>query len=230
MVCNSKWKKSPNLLSNIDLKYILIFGIVLLLIGFGFQTPVFSQENVLCPQRYETENRTIPLASQQISNSSTISKAICTYSKQSTSETTFVISWSPLGNVYGDWCAEKLMIQNGMGEYQSKTHYAKISASGILPSEFNYAQDFMRLLFIMVRDDSKPCFEPIQSIQIEKPTENTPDPKNTKKNITSSMGSNQLVQTTTAENFPNAHIQFVVQIMIIIVVIGIGYMIFRRYR
>lgn len=204
------------------------FGIIILAIGIGLQT-IYAQEEYLCPNVYDSEKRTIPLADQQISRSPTISKAVCTYHEQSTSKTIFNVSWSPTGKIYGDnWCNEKLTIENGIGTYQSKTHYVEISASGIQPFENNYAQDFMQTLFDIAKDDAMLCNGQIeQSLpRIEKQMEKLDD---------IDIPTSNENTTATIENSPTAipaknDVQFPLEILIVAIVAGIGFFIYKKYK
>lgn len=144
--------------------------LVLLLANVAVSVPqVYSQEEFLCPKQYETHNRIIALQDQHLTKSQVISKAICSYFEQNTSKTTFEIRWSSTGNLHaGEWCTDKLVIENGIGKYQSESHYVQISSTGILPSEYDDAKDFMQLLFVIVKDDAKSCNEIENFIIIEK--------------------------------------------------------------
>ncbi|NIU01670.1 MAG: hypothetical protein GWN01_12370, partial [Nitrosopumilaceae archaeon] len=86
-------------------KSILALGILLMVMIP--MNPAHGQENFLCPTNYDSQNRTVPLADQQVSKSPTISKGTCIYYDQSTSKTIFKVEWSPTGNVFGEtWCNE----------------------------------------------------------------------------------------------------------------------------
>ncbi len=195
--------------------------------SIGLQ-PIYAQEEHFCPNVYDSERRTIPLADQQISSSPTISKAVCTYHEQSTSKTIFKVSWSPSGKIYGDsWCNEKLTIENGIGTYQSKTHYVEISSSGIQPLESNYAQDFMQALFDIAKDDAMLCNgqteQPLPRIgkQIEAP-DGTDAPAYEE-------------NTTTIENSPTPipaedDVQFAFEIIIVAIVAGIWFFAYKKYK
>ena len=120
--------------------------------------PVHAQEEFLCPKQYEAHNRKITLQDQQITKSPIISKAVCSYFEQNTSKTTFEIRWSPTGNLHtGEWCIDRLIMESGIGKYKSGSHYVEISSTGILPSEYDDAKNFMQLLFVIVKDDAKSC-------------------------------------------------------------------------
>jgi len=188
----------------------------------------YGQNEFLCPTNYDSRNRTISLADQQVSKSPTISKATCTYYDQATSKIVFKVEWSPSGKVFGEtWCNELIKIENGIGTYQSESHYVRISASGIQPTESDYAKDLMQLLFVVIKDDAKFCPgyipEPVPQITESEEilqTESIPPPQ----------------ENTTEENtlqtieLDEPSINFPYEIVIIGIAVGIGLLVVRKIR
>ena len=141
-----------------DIKISNIF-LMIILANLIFNVPfTYGQEQFLCPKHYETKERKIALQDQHLTKSPVISKVVCSYFEQNTSRTVFEIRWSPNGNLHtGEWCEDKLSIENGIAKYLSDSHYIEISATGILPTEYNDAKDFIQLLFVVVKNDAKSC-------------------------------------------------------------------------
>lgn len=190
--------------------------------------PAYGQNDFLCPTNYDSRNRTIPLADQQVSKSPTISKATCTYYDQATSKIIFEMEWSPSGKVFGEtWCNELIKVENGIGAYQSKSHYVRISASGIQPTENDYAQDLMQLLFVIVKDDANFCpgYIPEQVPLVTESETQQNEPISThQENTTATEDQLQPIE------LDEPSIEFPYEIMIIGIAVGIGLVVFRKVR
>lgn len=190
--------------------------------------PAYGQNDFLCPTNYDSRNRTIPLADQQVSKSPTISKATCTYYDQATSKIIFEVEWSPSGKVFGEtWCNELIKVENGIGAYQSKSHYVRISANGIQPTENDYAQDLMQLLFVIVKDDAKFCpgYIPEQVPRItESETQQNQPISTSQKNSTTTEDELQSIE------LDEPSIDFPYEVLIIGIAAGIGLLVIRRIR
>lgn len=210
------------------IRTILALGILVVFIIIPSNS-AYGQNDFLCPTNYDSRNRTIPLADQQVSKSPTISKAICTYYDQATSKIVFEVEWSPSGKVFGEtWCNELIKIENGIGVYQSKSHYVRISTSGIQPTENDYAQDLMQLLFVIIKDDAKFCPgyipEQLPQITASKETQQT-----------EAISASQENTTTTEDKFQPTEldepsIEFSYEILIIGIAASIGLLVFRKVR
>lgn len=187
--------------------------------------PAYSQKEISCPIEYNPNDRHIPLQEDQISKSPTMSKMICSYHKQSTSTTIFEVSWSPSGKIYGgDWCTEKLTISHGIGEFQSSNHYVRILANGILPHEKEYAQNFMYVLYDMLKSNSKSCLSSTDEfvIQLEPPQEEIIENKD--------LTYQETKLDVKHEPDNDMSTQFPFEIIIVLTIAGIAYMLFRKYK
>lgn len=207
----------------------LLASIILSIIVIVPLNLAYGQNDFLCPTNYDSQNRTIPLADQQASKSPTISKATCTYYDQATSKTVFEVEWSPSGKVFGEtWCNELIKVENGIGTYQSKSHYVRISASGIQPTENDYAQDLMQLLFVIVKDDAKLCPgfipESVPHIAESKEVQKTEPIVNSQKNTTITEEELQAIE------LDEPSIDFPFEILTIGIAIGIGLLVLKRIR
>ena len=207
---------------------VLALGILVMLVIIPLNS-AHGQNDFLCPTNYDSRNRTIPLADQQESKSPTISKATCTYYDQASSKIVFEVEWSPSGKVFGEtWCNELIKVENGIGEYQSKSHYVRISASGIQPTENDYAQDLMQLLFVVVKDDAKFCpgYKSEQVPQITEPqeTQQTESIATSQENTTIESDELQPIE------LDEPSIEFPYEIIIIGIAFGIGFLVFRKVR
>jgi len=187
--------------------------------------PAYSQEEISCPLEYNPNERHIPLQDEQISKSPTISKMVCSYHKQSTSRTIFEISWSPSGKIYGgDWCNEKLIISHGIGEFQSVDRYVKILANGILPHEKEHAQNFMYVLFDMLKNNSKSCLPDIDEFVIQS------EPPQEEIIYDEKLPHQEIKADVKHEPNKDTPIQFLFEIIIILIIAGIAYVLFRKYK
>lgn len=209
------------------IRTILALGILTVFIIFPSNL-VYGQNDFLCPTNYDSRNRTIPLDDQQVSKSPTISKATCIYYDQATSKIVFEVEWSPSGKVFGEtWCNELIKVENGIGTYQSKYHYVRISASGIQPTENDYAQDLMQLLFVIIKDDAKLCPghipEQVPQITESKETQQT-EAVSELENTTATKDKFQPIE------LDEPSIEFPYEVLIIGIAAGIGLLVFRKVR
>ncbi|NIP62080.1 MAG: hypothetical protein GWN01_15580, partial [Nitrosopumilaceae archaeon] len=152
----------------------------------------------------------------------------CTYYDQSTSKTIFKVEWSPTGNVFGEtWCNELIKVENGIGTYQSKSHYVRVSASGIQPTESNYAKDLMQLLFVIVKEDAKFC-----PGYIPESIPQAIEPKNTQKteSISTSHENTTKKDELQFKQLDEPSIDFPYEVIILGIAVGIGLFVFRKIR
>jgi hypothetical protein len=208
-----------------------IWGVCLLFIilNFGFNVPVsWAQEKSICPETYGAKG--IPLQNQDLSESDLISTLTCNYAEQRSSEIKFKTVWSPNGKVYGDrWCQSQLVIENGIGTFNSDTYYVNIVSSGILPLDYEYAKDFMRLLFEKVKADSSSCDFKIENekhiLQMnENVTKNEPDTVKTNSTaVEQKTEKNGYIKQINQMQFP------IIESLLFSVVGGVGYIVFKKY-
>ena len=211
-----------------NVKKISSICLVLLLTNLVFNVSLtYGQEEFLCPKQYKVQDRKIDLQNQYLTKSPVISKAVCSYFEQNTSKTTFEIRWSPSGNLHtGEWCKSKLSIENGIGKYVSDSHYIEITSTGILPTEYKDAKDFMQLLFVIVKNDAKLCHAEENFIMKENSQQiNSEIDPVIKENKTIEK---QAIQTTTEQDLEED--QFPIVGITAGIVIVVGYFTIKRFK